>query len=409
MKKELLLIILILVFPLISSASIEMQDSFYNQETIFAKVIGTFTEPPQKENIFLYRNERFKVGFDFQISSVGDEYWISGNFQSQPDTNYTLVIKDTEYYITGGKISDLDIKKTFYIKNQTADFSLIPGFAISDETFQVNVKNLQASKINLQVSEESVLEEESDKTFEIYAGQTKTLDFKLKNFENTTIKNIKLSSGNFSYNFPIYILGEDTGKPKIPKFSFDPSEFEISVQLNSTDNFRYLYLKNTGNTTLKNITLSVSETIKDYVNLSVDFIEELDQDSTVKLKFYIYPPENPKKVDGQIKAKIPEDIYAYTLLKFNFTKSYVEFNYSEYENKSQGVVIDGSDSSVKEEKNKSDFSYGKFFGWLIILGVGGFVAWFFLKKYRRTKKKDFNLLDRAKKGTQISKQNPKLP
>ena len=394
------LVILLLVFPIISSIEFDIKSEFKQGETLIAKVSGNFIKPILKENIFFYRGH-VRTPIEYDVAKINNEFYI---YALLPVTsnNYSISIEDVEY-MEGRDVSDKDIVRNFSIKNETSDFSINPGFIIAKEDFSLEVQNLQDEKINIK----SNINED---VTTLISGESKKIYFKSEDVEQNKL--IELSSDNLVYEIPIYTLLNKT-IDKNKNFKFDQSELNIQMSL-SSEKTQIIYLSNTGKETLEDISLSVLDPLEQYVSLSAIEIDELKEDSSIKIELTISSDNEEKQIVGQITAKESSGyntIYSYLTINLDFLKDYVPID-EEIQTTSQtcseisGKICDsectGETKYAKDGicclgqcKEVKESSTGKIIGWIIVLLIIGFVYWFFKNKYRGTKK-DINLLKIAK-------------
>ena len=86
-----LLLVLVLFFPLISSASIEIKNSYSSGETIIAKVLGSFVDPILESNVEFYRGH-VKIPIDYEIGFLNNEYYIKASLIGKTANNYSIQI-----------------------------------------------------------------------------------------------------------------------------------------------------------------------------------------------------------------------------------------------------------------------------------------------------------------------------
>ncbi len=221
MKKIIfLLIFLFLLFPVLSAVEIELKDSLDKRETLLAVISGNFMEQLEKDNIFFYR-EHVKLNLDYAVAKIDNDYYVYALLGDREPGNYSLRIENIQY-MQGTTLSDEDIIKPFEITDNLADFSVNPGFIITDEPFNIQVQNLQDFKITIEITENKTEEaigffealfrgmQESDTSVELSSGEIKNLEFDLGN--ETSFRFVELSTENLTYSIPVYaIVTETTG------------------------------------------------------------------------------------------------------------------------------------------------------------------------------------------------------
>ena len=433
MKKSVIFILILLIFPIMSAVEFDMKSNFSQGETLIAKVSGNFLEPILKENIFFYRGH-VRIPMEYEVGKIGDEFYIYALLSEKQPNNYSLSIKNIKY-MEGNQIIEEEIVKEFSITNDTADFSTNPGFIITKENFFIEVQNLQNYKITIQIKTitgdetsggtgglfdffgEGKEETEGD-SISLISGEIKKINFNIEDTEHSTFKIIELSTGNFTYKIPVYIYFETESEKKIKDFEFQPLELNISIPTNSNTT-RIIYLYNTGQERLENISLSVSDSLKPYVNLSISKIEELEEDSRIQIEVYLLSKKEGK-VEGNINAQIEnQSLFVYSEIYLNFLKDYIppeeDISITKTCSEMNGVNCSKDEECIGEqvkakdilcclgtcEKVKKDNS-GVIIGIGLLIIVAGIIVWFFMKKYRSAKK-PVNLLEIAKKSSpQIS-------
>jgi len=446
------IILLILFLPLVSAVTIDMKEEFAQDETLIAKVSGNFYKPITKEDVFFYR-ENVRQPMPFFVAKINNEFYIYTQLFGKTQNNYSLVIKNIESS-KGGLVIKENLTKYFLISNNTADFSVEPGFVIADGDFFIEVENFRDSEISLDVVTSSI-DLETAEPIKLGAGEKK-IYFSIANADSA-FEIIKLSTGNSQYEIPVSVIGvnktpstideticknvgkcksscgkdlQDLGKldcgffrtsckEKIEKqknFNFEQSEIEITMPTN-THTIREIYLYNTGDSIIENIALTLSGEVRNYASLSPSTIEKLEPDSNVKVELEFYAFDKNVEVQGKITAK--EDISTSSELVLNIISAYVPSDNYKYTPSNQFQTcaeLKGKICSTDETcdtdyiyakdakcclgkcgKGKSSSS-GKIIGWSIVVIVVIFLIWFFMKKYRGAKKEvDLEEISKGKK------------
>jgi hypothetical protein len=396
MKKFFLVVCLILSLQLISSIEFNINTEFSQGETFLVKISGNFLSPPTLSNIFFYKDHT-RVSIAPQLSKIQDEYYISASLPESPG-NYSLVLEEVRYY-KGTKVSEEDLVKEFIITNNTADFSVDKGAVTSSNKFTLTFQNLQENKITVNVNSKTIsggtvgffdslfgssvsTNTSSDYSFDLSSGEIKKITFSVSQVNESTLSEITLSSTNTNYVIPVYIIPNLTAQEKEYKMNFEPDSLYLNLSTNSTQT-KFIYLNNTGTETLENITISVSKSIKDYVNISRESLDELDPASVLKLEVSFKSDFDPKKIEGQITAIANGEIYSYSAIFLTFIQNYIPTEtekdpYSEIP-KNNSELIDDNPAQT------STSSTGQIIGWVIILALIGFAYWFYKNKYKKAK------------------------
>lgn len=425
MKREFLIFAFVLLFiPLVSSIQIDVNSELNQGETLVAKLSGTFYKPILEDNVYFYRNIYTAVPFDFDILEIEEDYYVSAQSLGKIPGNYSLVIKNSEYSAAGGQKSSDDIKINFTILSELADFSTKPGVQIlenSKDLFYLEVQNLKDEQITISVDTNPSEQGEQGGFFESFFGSSnneaknqfvfkaneqKKIGLEFENLTEIGLRTIKLSSSNFTQNVFVYVLSADE-KEEIGKISFEQKILNISLATNS-ENERIVYLQNLGTKDFENITLIIDDSLKDYVLAYPGFFEFFEANETQKIILNISSKEDPEKISGSIKALASDSNFAFLEINVEIievfvpqnnlteelpkmTKTCEEINgsFCSKSQKCSGEQVTAQNGicclAKCDEKKKS--STGKIIGWIIVAILVALYAWFYLKKYKRTKSK----------------------
>ncbi|MCP6719672.1 MAG: hypothetical protein KJI71_05665, partial [Patescibacteria group bacterium] len=211
MKKSVVfLTILFLIFPLVSAIDFEINSEFDQGETLLAKFSGNFLEPVTESNIFFYRGHvRIPVVYD--IREIDDEFYLYALLTGKDSGNYSVALEDVRY-MKGVEISEEDIVKEFTITENTALFSINPGFVETFEDFSIKIQNLQESKITVEIT--TGLDNIIGNSTELKSGEIKDIEFDLIEDSPQTKETAIFTSGNLTYEIPIFITTNTTREDK---------------------------------------------------------------------------------------------------------------------------------------------------------------------------------------------------
>lgn len=423
MKKICFIILLILILPAISAVEFTMNSEFAQGETLMAKVSGNFIESILKENVFLYRGH-IRVPLELEVAEINDDFYIYAQLLGKNPNNYSIRIENVKYMRLGQVIEE-DLTKNFSITEEIADFSIEPGFVITDEDFFIEVQNLQEQDITIDIienktsEEEGILgflfEEEAERAIDLRSEEIKEISFSIKNITKSALTMIELSTANLKYEIPVYIFLE-AEEEKEKSFRFEPFILNISI---STDynKTRIIYLYNDGEVDLENITLSISDSLKPYFSISEEEINELDENESIKLTLTLFSDEE-KSLEGQIIAEA-DSLYAYSAVFLNFIEDYQPLLGEEESPPQDPAVLqtcsemngticvsmevcDGETEYARDGNcclgeclEIEDDDGWKLTGWLIVIAVIILLYWFYRRRYRKARRK-VNLLKIAR-------------
>lgn len=442
MKKSILILIISLLFllPLISAVEFTMDDNFKQGETIIAKVSGNFLTQITKNNIFFYRGH-VQVPMEYDVANIGGDFYIYVmTIGKTPQDDYSISIQNVKY-MKGAEITEENIVKNFSIADETADFSVKPGFITASDDFSLEVQNLLDNSITLNVKTETnnsggrgifiggareasiTLKSGEIKQiiFSLGAGEPTLQNIELSTFEETITTSGENSNSTFcfpwenctaesnvttqtttkgiNYQIPVYISTGVEGTQE-EFFKFEPSEMELSIPTNTSIK-RTFYIYNTGDENLENISLTLPESLSSFATLSKDKIENLTAKSNIPIELTFFS-SNASEAEGNLKAKIG-DTLAYSFISLKFISNYSS-NETDPSTKTcaelSGSVCNTADEKCSEtpiyakdnvcclgncEKIKKGNS-GVIIAVIIILVAVAGLVWFYFAKYKKAKK-----------------------
>ena len=412
---------ILFILPIISAVQIEISDAYSQDETLIAKITGNFIDALSPNNIFFYR-EHVRVPTQFTVSKIASDYYLYALLLGKTPGNYSLQIQDVRYKV-GTETKDDDVIKNFTITEDMADFYIVPGFVKTQEDFSLQLTNLKDGNLEVEVTFENSStpggffeslfgsgSDNSAQTVALSSGQTKKVYFEFDNSLNeSAFRAISLESENTSYSVPVYMEFNGTKETKeTGKLTFSPLLINVSLATNSNTT-RIIYLDNKENASVENISIYVSEALEPYVNLSLTNISEIDENSSIKIELLISSGVDEGNIEGQITAVYKnlsdsDELFANMAIFLGFIKDYVptyDDNTTVINTKTcaelsgfkcgsnetcLGQVVsafDGSCCLIQCVPKEEGSSTGKYIGWGLVILVVLFLAWFFMKKYKK--------------------------
>ena len=152
---------------------------------------------------------------EYDVVKIDEEFYIYALLGNKGQDNYSISIEGVEY-MKGAEVSDEKIVKNFTITNETADFSVNPGFVLTTQEFYIEVQNLQEFKIEVEVVENQTeassegffdflfKDSSSGNIIELKSGEIKQLQFGLGN--QTSFRIIEIKTDSLSYKIPVYVF-----------------------------------------------------------------------------------------------------------------------------------------------------------------------------------------------------------
>jgi hypothetical protein len=211
-----LVLFLLPLFPVISAIEININSQISQGETVIASVQGNFLDPITPSKIQFYRGHVI-TSFTPKVAKIGDYYYIYFQTTDKSPNNYSINITGVRYMVVS-QVSTQQISKNFAITEEIADFSISEGFVMTSDNFSLKLQNLKDKNFNIPIREELISgsskgsfgfwvgEQEVENSIDLYAGQIKYLQVRLEGITETTVRNIILSTDDLEYTIPIYII-----------------------------------------------------------------------------------------------------------------------------------------------------------------------------------------------------------
>ena len=404
MKRLFIVSAVLILLPFLSAVEIDMKTDFSQGETLIAKVSGNFFEAISEEDISFFRGH-VKTSIIPSVAKIDGDFYIYAQLFEKASNNYSIVIEDAKYFQFNRLIEE-DIVKNFSINENFADFSVEPGFIITDRDFSLEVKNLIDKKITINVETDSFYGEgifPGESSITINSGETKKINFQVENKTDSFLNIVILNTESLEYEIPVYIFSTQEKEEK-KGFVLEQSVIEITIATNSNTE-RIIYIKNTGDTDLEDIYLTLSESLIPYVSLSEYKIDELDANSTKRIYVYFSSDDEVREIEGQITAN-SDEFFAYTAVFLDFLLDYIPVDGEGIEERlSQTCSELGGKICSENQKCSGEINYasdgvccleicseveksstGKRIGWTIIFIIVLFAIWFYFKRYKGVKR-----------------------
>jgi hypothetical protein len=403
-----------------------MKTEFSQGETLFAKISGSFTKPILRENIFFYRGHT-KIPINFEITKINNDIYLFAQLLGKNQDNYSIALNDIQYFKFGQIVRE-DISKNFSITNNTADFLINPGFIKTNKNFSIELQNLMDHEtiININSNQSSekttqtkqiILDLDQKASVVLSPGEMKKIYFNIEKITQPTLTSIELNTEKIIYSIPVQIFVKEIEQPEITKnLQFEPFLLDIFMQANST-NTTSIYLFNTGEQTLINITLNLSESLKPHISLSSYEISELLVNQSTQINLSISSKQE-QLVTGRLTStgsNESEIVSADLKIVLDFSKVHKPEKQEEQEpviietcSDLNGIICQENQECSGEIKyakdgncclgeclEKEQSHTGVVIGWLIITAIVIILIWFFARKYGKAKK-EINLFKIAK-------------
>ncbi len=413
MKNFLLIFLLILLsFSLVSAVEFNINENYRSGETIITRVSGNFLTPPTKDSVFFYE-DHVRIPVDYGIAKVNEDYYIYASLEGKAQGNYSMAIENVQY-MSGSQVKDNDLIRNFTITNETAAFSLKPGVIATAADFYLEVQNLLDQETTISVNTDTNTTSTDSREIIISSSQSKQASVALRSGEvkkiyfelgdgQVTFQTVELKTANLTYKVPVYIYSASTVE-KEESFRLEPSTVIASVPTN-TPTKKTIYLYNTGNTEIKNITLSLSDSISAFVNLSNYTIKTLAPDSNFPINLFFLSP-GELEVSGNLKANMGT-VIAYSQISLKFLSNYIPPNETAESTSKNCTELKGTPYNSETENCGGETKYaadklccmgkvtkkettssntGRVIGIILLVLVAVGLVWFYFKRYRRARK-----------------------
>ncbi|MEK6917357.1 MAG: hypothetical protein AABW51_00225 [Nanoarchaeota archaeon] len=198
-----MLFLLIFLFPLIASVSIEIKQEYKSGETLIAKVSGLFLQPIEKSDMVFYR-DAVKIPMDTDLGKIGDNFYVKAELNGRTPGNYSIVIQNVRYYNLTEFI-DTPFYANFTINSGVADFYVEQGFISTSSNFIINLKSLRDNPIDFDIKTPDGITTATDLQASFF--QLKTINFDISRVKKDFIGEMEISSNNTKYIIPISVYG----------------------------------------------------------------------------------------------------------------------------------------------------------------------------------------------------------
>ncbi len=373
--------LLILLFPLIASASIEIKQEYKSGETLIAKVSGLFLQPIEKSNVIFYRNA-VKIPMDIDLGKIGDNFYIEAELNGRTPGNYSIVIQNVRYYNLTEFI-DTPFYSNFTINNQMADFYVEQGFVSTNENFVIRVKNLRDNPIDLDVKTPDGITTATDLQASFF--QLKTINFDISRVKKDFIGEMEISSNNTKYIIPISIYGitsnltscesdSDCGSNQLCKDSVCVAKTECSKDSDCANNEICTDNKCTTKPECENDSdCSSGEICR---NAKCEIKPECTTDSDCNINKTGFVCTNERCIDV-IAQKTCRELNGTTC---SLSKECV----------GNSSIIRGYECCLGTCEEKKTSSSGKYWGWGLLIAAVLLLGWFYIK-YKGAKRKTLDI------------------
>ena len=245
--RGILLLILALIIPLASSISTTMLPAYQPSDTMIIEIQGNILEPITPQDI-VFKRAHVAIAVDYDVKRIGDKYYLYAQLPINPN-NYTLFINDIDTTVNG-QAQVIDYNQTFQVIGNTSEYSINPGFIVTDKDFTLTVTSYldQSLPINLNFPSES--------SFTLQPGNNPIL------FRVISIEAGLYLAAVGKYIVPIQITSAQSNSTpsQITSASISPLGIRQIILANQNKTFEFR-VTNLGSTQLENLYFSFDETL----------------------------------------------------------------------------------------------------------------------------------------------------
>lgn len=163
MYKRVIGLILTLIFlHSVSALSTTLEETYTQGETMLVEITGSILEPLGSSDVEFLRGHVQVGSFEYDLKRLGDRYFLYAVTPFAPN-NYTIVIHNVATFINGQN-TRVDIVQNFTVTNETAPYTLKPGFIITDSSFDLSII------LNRDVPEEITISEGTNRSLSLHPG-----------------------------------------------------------------------------------------------------------------------------------------------------------------------------------------------------------------------------------------------
>lgn len=295
MKRGIYLLVFILTISLIgvSAVSSNIRGSYKPAETVVVELSGSILEPIAFENVMIKRNN-IEIATDYDVKKLGEKYYIWFTAPKEAN-NYTLLIKNLKTLVNGIP-QTIDFSQNFTVSGNLIDYSIIPGFIMAMNNFQMNAKVYGDNDIPIDID---------------FPYQRQVL---LKPGDNIIKFDISSVSGNKFltlhlgfYSLPVYIVKNETLEGTNVEFS-PKSISRLILNSEKLPVYNIFTISNLGKSDLKGVyfeynneSLSLNSSkfnlnVNESKEINFSIIKGIDFKSKILLRYGNYSLELPVSV-----------------------------------------------------------------------------------------------------------------
>ncbi|MBM3231997.1 hypothetical protein FJZ21_01305 [Candidatus Pacearchaeota archaeon] len=300
--KILLLLIILLILPLVSSVSTTMLPFYQRSETMIIEIQGNILEPIERSDI-IFKRGHVAIAVDYDLRRILDKYYLYAQVPSTSN-NYTLFINNIATTVNG-QTKLVNFNQTFEVTSNLTDYSINPGFIITNQDFSISINS------NLDFSQTINSDFPEEMSIILNPGINNVnfdTDSKESGFYIATIG---------KYQVPIFITDSQSTQERIsltvyPKILREtlkinsPKSYNISIRNNgqqAVEGIYFVYNEDIFSLSNNSINLGANQTVNlsiSLINTNTDILETIliskGSEAIENISFQIYFTQNDSQV-----------------------------------------------------------------------------------------------------------------
>ncbi len=303
------LIFFILLFLVSSVIALEtnIKENYSPLETMILEIKGDFISNLELDKIQLYSGRRFIPFENYGLLRLENKYYFYSSLRAT-ENNYTLFFRDV-YYFEDNVEKFEDISFNFTVSGEKSDFSVKPGFKITNKDFELILKN-NGNEITINSKLLDITQE-----IKLDYKQEKKVSFSIAGINESQITLLVLESKNTKYELPIAIYPEVKDKELDEIIENQTEEKEIKLIFSVFEDYlektitqkkesrENVSLLNTGEKILEDIEIIIIGNIAEVMYLESKFkkIELLNPGDFINIEFNFFS-EEARNYSGEVVA-----------------------------------------------------------------------------------------------------------
>lgn len=272
--RKLFFILILTLIPFVSSISTTILPNYQPGETMIIEIQGNILEPIAHSDI-IFKRSHVAIAVDYDVKKILDKYYIYAQVPITPN-NYTLFINDISTTVNGAA-EVIDYNSTFQVFGNLTDYSINPGFILTNTDFYITIKSNLDNSISLNSNFPS------ERSITINPGVNNIL------FSINSLSNGFYSVVLGKYTLPVYLMSQTFNSSKEFFINLFPNTIKETLKYNSSKSYN-LSITNNGKTDINDIYFIYN---KEIFSLDKETISQISPNNSVNLEINLKELKNP--------------------------------------------------------------------------------------------------------------------